>query len=105
MDGYYYFFDRSAVDSLWRLSWHEFLRVRGPSRWTAGRDTGDGAASLRGLIAFSLDPQPSAMEVEDIIRHRTLRWTIQHSTPQFYVMEEIIYNVPWLRKSSISLDV
>jgi hypothetical protein len=31
------------------------------------------------------------MEVEDIIRRRMLRWTIQHSSPHSTVMEEIVY--------------
>ena len=105
MDAYYYFFDRSAVDSLWKLSWREFLRLHGKSRWAKGHDTGDGAGSLRGLIAFSVDPQPSAKEIEEIIGRRTLQWTIQRSSPQFYMMEEILYRVPRLRKSCASLDV
>lgn len=36
MDNYYFFFDRSAVDSLWSLSWQEFLRLYGSSRWAKG---------------------------------------------------------------------
>jgi hypothetical protein len=105
MDNYYYFFDRSAADPLWKLSWPDFLRLHGKSRWAKGPDGGDGSASLRGLIAFAVDPEPSAIEIEDIIRRRTLRWTIQRSSPQFYLMEEIVNNVPRLRKSCISLDV
>jgi hypothetical protein len=105
MENYYYFFDRSAVDYVWNLSWREFLRLHGTSRWAKGPDTGDGSASLRGLIAFSVGPDPAAPEVEDIIRRRTLRWTIQRSSPQFYMMEEIVYHVPRLRKSCASLDV
>lgn len=105
METYYCFFDRSAVDSLWKLSWREFLRLHGKSRWAKGQDTGDGAGSLRGLIAFSVEPQPSAKEIEEIIGRRTLRWAIQRSSPQFYVMEEILYHIPRLRKSCVSLDV
>jgi hypothetical protein len=105
MGTHYYFFDRSAVDPLWNLSWQDFLRLHGKSRWAKGPDVSDGAASLRGLIAFSVEPQPSAREIEEIIRRRTLRWTIQHSSPQFYMMEEIVYNVPSLRKFAVSLDV
>lgn len=105
MDDYYYFFDRSAVDPVWKMTWQEFLRLHGKSRWAKGPDTGDGNGSLRGLIAFALDPEPSAAEVEDIIRRRTIRGTIERSSPQFYVMEEIVNNIPRLRKSHISLDV
>jgi hypothetical protein len=105
MDTYYCCFDRSAVDYLWKLSWQEFLGLHGTSRWAKGPRTDNGAASLRGLIAFAVDPEPSATEIEDIIRRRTLRWTIQRSSPQFYMMGEIVYNIPRLRKSWISLDV
>jgi hypothetical protein len=105
MDNYYSFFDRSAVDSLRSLSWQEFLRLYGTSRWAKGAYTDDGSASLRGLIAFSVDSGPSEAEVEEIIRHRTLRWTIQRSSPQYFVMGEIVYDVPRLRKSYASLDI
>jgi hypothetical protein len=105
MDNYYFFFDRSAVDSLWSLSWQEFLRLYGSSRWAKGAYTDNGCASLRGLIAFSVDPEPSEAEVEEIFRHRNLRWTIQRSSPQYFVMGEIVYNVPRLRKSHASLDI
>ena len=105
MDTYYYFFDRSAVDPLWNLSWQDFLRLHGKSRWAKGPDVGDGAASLRGLIAFAVEPHPSAIAIEEIIRRRSVRWTIQRSSPQFYMIEEIVYHVPRLRKSCVSLDV
>jgi hypothetical protein len=47
--------------------------IDGASRWAKRpwADTGD--YSLRGLIAFSVEPEPSATEVEDIIRKRTIR--------------------------------
>jgi len=105
MDNYYCFLDRSAVDSLWSLSWQDFLRLYGTSRWAKGAYTDNGSASLRGLIAFSVEPEPSEAEVEEIIRHRTLRWAIQRSSPQYFVMGEIVYNVPRLRKSHATLDV
>jgi hypothetical protein len=104
MDDYYFFFDRSKIDSLWSLSWQEFLRLYGRSGWAKGRDTGRGGDSLRALIAFSIEPKPSAAEVEDIISRHSIRWTIQHSSPQFYTMEEIIYNVASLSAHSVSLD-
>jgi hypothetical protein len=95
----------AAVDSLWGLSWHQFLRLYGTSRWARGPHTDNGSDSLRGLIAFSVDPEPSKAEVEEIIRCRTLRWTIQRSSPQYFVIAEIVYNVPRLRKFYASLDV
>jgi len=105
MDDYYCFFDRSAIDPLWNLSWQNFLRLHGRSRWAKGPDLKNGNDSLRGLIAFTVEPEPSAGEIEEIISRRTLRWTIQRSSPQFFVMGEIIYNVPSLRKFCVSLDL
>ncbi len=105
MDNYYFFFDRSVVDSLWNLSWQEFLRLYGASRWAKGAYTDTGDYSLRGLIAFSVAAQPSGAEVEDIIRRCTIRSTLQRSSPQFYAMEEILHRVPHLRKSYASLDI
>jgi hypothetical protein len=49
MDNYYYFFDRSAVDPLWKLFWPDFLRLHGKSRWAKDPDIGSGDGSLRGF--------------------------------------------------------
>jgi hypothetical protein len=100
---YYCFFDRSAVDPLWRMSWQEFLRFLGNGR--RAKRIAERDSWLRDLIAFSVDPEPSDAEVEDIIRRRTLRWTIERSTPQFYTMGEIVCGVPRLAKSCAVLDV
>lgn len=105
MDNYYFFFDRSAVDSLWSLSWREFLHLYGTSRWAKRRYTDNGSASLRGLVGFSVDPEASEAEVEGIIRHRTLRWTIQRSSAQYFVIGEIAYHVRRLQKSHALLDM
>jgi hypothetical protein len=66
IDVYYCFFDRSAVDPLWKMSWQDFLRRYGKNRRNK-RSKGDGGDSwLRELIAFSVEPEPSDTEVEDI---------------------------------------
>jgi hypothetical protein len=104
MDHTYFFFDRSAADSLWSLTWREYLRRFGHSRWAKRPYSDDGGASLRSLIVFSVDPEPSAEEVEEIIRHRTLRWTIERSAPQFFAIEQIVDNSSGLRRSRASFD-
>jgi hypothetical protein len=105
MDTYYCFFDRSAVDPIWKMSGQDFLRLYGKNHRDRRSKLADADSWLRELIAFSVEPEPSDAEVEDIIRHRTLRWTIQHSTPQFYIMGEILCGVPRLTKSCAVLDV
>jgi len=102
METYYCFFDRSAVDPLWGMSWQDFLRLCGKHRRGKRFDVD---SWLRELIAFSVEPEPSDAEVDDIIRRRTPRWTIQRSSPQFYTMGEIVCGAPRLAKSCAVLDV
>jgi hypothetical protein len=105
METYYCFFDRSAVDPLWKMSWEVFLRLYGKHRRGKRSREADVHSWLRELIAFSVEPEPSDAEVDDIIRRRTLRWTIQRSSPQFYTMGEIMCGVPRLAKSCAVLGV
>jgi len=84
---------------------YPLLRLYGKHRGGKRSRKADVDSWLRELIASSVEPEPSDAEVDDIIRRRTLRWTVQHSSPQFYMMEEIPYRVPRLRKSCASLDV
>ncbi len=104
MEHSYLFLDRETVDPLWKLSWKEFLRKWGKSRWATAKHFQDGNSSLRGLIAFGLDPEPSHQDVEQILERRTIRWTIQHSSPQYFVMQEILHHVPDLRGSMVSVS-
>lgn len=107
---YFQFFDREAFDSVWSLSWREFERKHG-SRWSKRKSYEPGeydGASLRGLICFSLDPEPSPEFVEEVLQRRTVRWTIRHSCPQFCFMTEIMQHVPGYRASTcciVSHDV
>jgi hypothetical protein len=105
METYYCFFDRSAVDPIWRMSWQDFLRLYSKHHRGKGSREADVDSWLRELIALSVEPEPSDAEVDDIIRRRTLRWTIQRSSPQFYTMGEIVYGVPRLATSCVVLDV
>jgi hypothetical protein len=96
MGHYYEFFDRELFDSLWARSWQQFQRQCG-SRWAKRKAYEQGAYygdSLRGLLAFSIDPEPSPELLEEVLTRRTIRWTVQHSDPQFYVMSEIMHHVP-----------
>jgi hypothetical protein len=99
MEQAYDFFDREAFDPVWRLSWAEFLKTH-RTRWAANRKYSPGEyynESLRGLISFSIDPQPSSPEIEDILRRRTIRWTLRQSNIRLFTMSEIMSNVPSLR--------
>jgi hypothetical protein len=95
----YDFFDREAFDPVWRLSWAEFLKKH-PTRWASNPEYCPGvyaSESLRGLISFSITPGPSPQEIEDILRRRTIRWTLQQSDVRLYMMSEIMPKVRSLR--------
>src|ERR1700678_1452534 len=103
MEHGYDFFDREAFDPIWRLSWAEFLKKH-RTRWASNREYSPGgysSESLRGLISFSIEPEPSPQEIEDILRRRTIRWTLQHSDTRLYMMSEIMSNVRSLRDQVI----
>lgn len=46
--------------------------------------------SLRELIAFAIDPEPSDREIDDILSRMTIRQTIRRSSPQFWVMNVLL---------------
>src|SRR5215469_666743 len=108
MDLVYHFFDRAAFDPIWGLSWQEFRRRWNSGPWThkplgeRGTYNGD---SLRDLIAFCVDPEPSDEEIERILSRRTVRWTVTHARSEFYFLEEIISNIPKLQKKQFSAVV
>ena len=82
------------TDPIWALSWHDFTR-RYRTRWalrhsyTSGEYSG---GSLRELIAFTFDPEPSKDEIDDIIDQRTIRWTLRRSTPQLFTMSCLMWS-------------
>lgn len=89
---YYTVFDGAVLDSVWRLTWKEFFRRHPRSR-----------AAMRQLIAFGYNPEPSEEEIAAIFDTKTVAWTIRHSTPQLYVMSELMYFVPKLRQRSLDI--
>jgi hypothetical protein len=106
MEQAYDFFDREAFDPVWRLSWAEFLKKH-RTRWASTLEydaEGYDCKSLRGLISFSIEPEPSPEEIEGILRRRTIRWTLQHSTCRLFTMSDIMSNVPSLRSRVIAFS-
>lgn len=107
MEQVYDFFDREAFDPVWRLSWAEFLKKH-RTHWASTQDySPDGYfnESLRGLISFSIEPQPSPKEIEDILRRRTIRWTLQHSDRKLFTMSEIMSNVRSMRNRAVGFSI
>ena len=108
MEHSYQFFDREAFDSVWRLSWTEFVK-KYRTRWASNPEYSppgeyDGA-SLRGLIAFSLTPEPSPKVIEDILKRRTIRWTLQQSDSRLWMMSELMLKIPTLRRRAVEFSV
>jgi hypothetical protein len=100
MQFFYHFFDRNACDQLWRSSWKEYLSRWGKTRWAKGPFTGESTESLRDMISFHIDPQPTAGDVERILAHETIRQTVRRSSPQFGPMSQLLSKTPGFRKYS-----
>jgi hypothetical protein len=99
MEQLYEFFDREAFDPVWRLSWAKFLKKH-RTRWASTPEYCPGhydGESLRGLISFAIEPEPSTQAIEDILRRRTILWTLQQSDCRLFTMSEIMPKVPSLR--------
>ena len=107
MEHDYEFFDRDVYDPIWQLSWHQFMRLY-KTRWALNQNYSSGTytgQSLRELIAFSLDPEPANEEIENILQHRTIRWTIRRSSPQFFTMSCIMWDgLPQFRDRTVHLS-
>lgn len=98
MEHCYEFFDRAAVDCLWHLPWTTILR-RHRSDWFHSREREPGVyggTSLRELLAFAVDPEPSDREIDRILARLTVSETIRRCGSQFWTMDELIHRL--LRK-------
>lgn len=102
-DHYYEFFDREFFDPIWALSWPEFRR-KYKSRWAISRKYERGLyneTSLRELISFSVVPEPSPADLEEILEKWTVKRTVRNSKPQFWFMADLIANVPGSQNCSV----
>lgn len=93
-DQYYQIIDRAVVDPLLKLTWPRFLKKYGWSgnaQWRSAEDF---------LMKCALDPIPEDPAiVEDILARRTLRWTLRHSSPQFFcLIEGLLVHAPNIAK-------
>src|SRR5262245_44150491 len=99
MNIYYTFFDRAALDSVWPLLWEEFFRKH-PSR----------RGEIANTIRFAFHPQadetqePADKELAQLFETRSLAWTLRRSTPQFFVMSEIMALAPTLRRHRLDVS-
>ncbi|RPJ87635.1 MAG: hypothetical protein EHM18_00170 [Acidobacteria bacterium] len=83
LEHYYRFFDAAKVGPVLELSWNEFFQ-RGYST----------ATPICYLLPFALDnPQLDEDDeeaVDAILDTKTVRWTMERSSPQFHFLEEIL---------------
>jgi hypothetical protein len=103
MRHHYTFFDRATTDTLWSLSWKNALK-RYSGNWfhsTALERGAYTAKSLRELLAFSIDPEPSDAQLAKILDGLTVAKTMQRCHPQFWTMEELITEVSGKRSNSL----
>jgi hypothetical protein len=84
---FYWFVDRRAADSVLRMPWKAFLELH---PWKEGE--------LRHMLEFAVEPTPGARAIASILGTKTLAWTVAHSNPALYVVNEIVEHVPALRR-------
>jgi hypothetical protein len=75
--------DRAVVDPLLALTWPEFLRRH---RWR--HDQWNDPAEF--LDDFALDHDTDRDNIPRILASRTLRWTMQRSSPQLFFVETVL---------------
>lgn len=102
MDHYYEFFDKAASEQIWVLRWSEYLS-RFPNKWSNQKHYSPGEYDerdgLRGLLAFCLDPEPSAEDIEHVLQTKTVRWTVSRVRPPHYFMGELMRQTPATRQN------
>jgi hypothetical protein len=86
---FFWFVDRAVVDPILAMTWSSFLR-RHP--WPS--------SELTDLLRFSIEPEPSGAAVREILARRTLRWTMQRSTPAYFFLDEVVHHVSSVRRAS-----
>jgi hypothetical protein len=84
---FYWYLDRRATDSILRMSWEAFLEQH---PWDE--------KLLHAVLEFAVEPSPSAQTIRSILNTRTLAWTVSHSTPALYLVNEIVQHVPALKR-------
>lgn len=89
IEHFYWFIDREVIDPVLEMSWKAFL-----SRYPWRRKV------MEELLTFAVDPEPNSVEVSQILEKRSLRWTIQRSSPAYFLLSEIVDHVPHLRQRS-----
>lgn len=113
MEYFYQFFDRAVVDPLLGLTWDEYTARYaldgGRAAYTLAKAEVGGYATelLEGdarwadagrIIAFALDepelPENPSPELLRSFMKWTLRRTMRHSSPQFWFLAEVVYEVP-----------
>jgi hypothetical protein len=101
------FFDRQVFDRCWQMPWMEFRR-KYKTEWALNLECHPGVYeghSLRELLAFVVEPEPSAEEIEGILDRRTVCWTLRRSEPQLFAMSSIMWSgLPHFRNRLINLS-
>lgn len=96
---YCHFLDRAVVDPFLALTWKQFDHKFGwgYSEWSSPADF---------LMQLALDPVPDDPKVvERILARRTLRWTLKHSSPQFFCLMELISHAPVVEKRCPGIEL
>jgi hypothetical protein len=93
---YYYSLNRKAAERIFDLTWNQFLEKFGWRDHTLFEDIG-------AYLAFGVDPEPEDPEEIAPILKWTIRATIRRTTPQYYMMLALSYQMG--KRSFIRADI
>jgi hypothetical protein len=88
------FFDRTAVDHLWNISWRTLLRRNPQIAWLQSTERVDVGSydgkSLRGLLTFCIQQSPE--QIETVLKTGRVSDTLRSCNLQFFTMSELMTN-------------
>src|SRR5687767_11307119 len=88
----YWFIDKAAVEPLVRLSWREYrARYRRRSKFAK-------SPSLEEDVAFFLGKDDVDSDVTDILKKRSIRWTIQQSHSPLDFLNTVVWHASDVKK-------
>jgi len=94
IEHFYWFIDREVIDPVLEMRWKTFLR-----KYYWDRDC------LNETLSFAVEPEPDASTISDILKKRSLRWTMKHSSPAYWFLNTVVYHVPALERRCLDVSL
>jgi hypothetical protein len=97
IERYFWFVNPGAIEPVLDMSWRAFLREY-PLRGGRSSFFNGGRHPAEDFVEFVVEPEPDAESIRDILARRTLRWTMQRASPQYWFLDQIVHHVPSLKE-------